>query len=328
MNQTTAQITAMEEQASTITVATTVLNGTTTYSNSFASSLFADNSGSTVSSTTTTETPTVKTNDTSSTNTTITVNTPAAADDTLAANSIQMTTPSTITSSNPCSNDNPNWEEGTLPCLNSTTDYNIFDGAFTTTATDATTVDDDAEFNSTNTTNSQVKDLPSSYSCYIKSTATAVASESNNSTTKNTSSTTSSTNDEETAIYFRFNYEIYTLPNQTTAQLTHILSEFEKKLGYGVAGAVGLVDCPFVDDEEDGLELRQRRIYKRRSLLRSLESFEFSEVSIEPLDVIDTSLCEYTHSDFLLVLPLLLCCSFTYCRIVKTQKLLVLNMYH
>jgi hypothetical protein len=166
--------------------------------------------------------------------------------------------------------------------------------------TPAATVEDDAITTDPTTTfeqeeqstNQNVKDLPSSYSCYKSTSADADTTDSNN--TK--------------AMYLRFDYEIYTIPNQTTAQLTDVLSIFEKQFGYGVASAVGLTNCPVdeqpvndngrSDEQPISIDLDKRlrrRVYNRRSLQeQTSDGFEFVEVSIEPLDVIDTTLCEYS----------------------------------
>lgn len=272
---------------SEVTAASTITGGSAT------TSLFDSNTviESSVSSATT---------DMSTTNTkmgstaTDTAYTPAALEsqsNNLTQSNVQFTTVSSTasTKSNPCSNDNPDWEEGTQPCPNSTTDY-IFDGAVTTVA--ATTTAEESIDNI-----SQVG-LPSSYSCKVFNSPSD-------------SETASEAAAMGGAIYLRFNYELYTTPNQTATQIKSILSDFELQLGYGVAHAIGLTNC--LEDDSDNLgsngndegtaakkRLRHRQ-YNRRSLQRTLmeDSYDFVEISIEPLDVIDTTLCKcYCYASF------------------------------
>lgn len=206
------------------------------------------------------------------------------------SNLLITTAPNTKTS-NPCSNDNPDWEEGTQPCPNSTTEY-IFDG--TDIITIAATASSGTNEEETIATNQVKKELASSYSCEQQSVTTSNVSEATEDDT---------TNNNKGAIYFRFNYEIYTAPNRTTTKLQEILSEFELQLGYGVASAVGLIDCS-AKNVVDGLEIMnansvdgKKRLrhgrYERRSLQKNLEGYEFMEISVEPLDIIDTTLCKF-----------------------------------
>lgn len=189
---------------------------------------------------------------------------------------------------NPCSNDNPDWEGGTQPCPNSTTDFaSIFEGAVPTEATTSATAT--AAEPETISTSSIEKELPAIYTCAGDSSSQNAAG-----------SSTGNDDAGKEPIYFRFNYEIFTTPDLTEDEINDTLSEFEKKLGYGVAQAVGLVDC-----REQSLRARPFRYsgghknYVRRSLQQrdvgdwNNEGYDFDKVSIEPLDYIDTTLCEF-----------------------------------
>ena len=184
-----------------------------------------------------------------------------------------------------------------MPCLNS----HVFEGAVASDDDDAATDGDDATATGTITeatlanteeaSTIHIQDLPSVYSCNQSNRT----KESQDKTNAN-----SDTNSTE-SIYLRFNYEMYTIPNQTEDEITDILYGFERQLGYGVASALGLVDC--TKDEEDvgstGDDTRVRRL-RRRSLqnrmleqeLESVANHRFEEVSIEPLDMVDTTLCK------------------------------------
>ena len=114
-------------------------------------------------------------------------------------------TPSTaMIEIDPCSNDNPEWDAATQPCPNSITDY-IFDGAITTRPPAATTTAaiDEEIFS----TSSVAKDLPTSYSC-----ETTVADTQNTPSAENQQQ---QQQDDREAMYLKFNYEIYTILNQT-----------------------------------------------------------------------------------------------------------------
>jgi hypothetical protein len=179
--------------------------------------------------------------------------------------------------SNPCSNDNPHWDKGTQPCPNSTTDW-IFDGVITTVSSTIATTTDEETF----TTSQVAEDLPSTYSCIETNTVNEALSNTNEI--------------DKEAIYFRFDYEMYTVPNQTNDNLKDVLREFEKKLGYGVASAVGLTDCPELANGQT--ERYVRRSLRRRGL-KSTERFGFVGVSIEPLDIIDDAIREFRLIYFL-----------------------------
>ena len=204
-----------------------------------------------------------------------------------------VSTTSTIIEIDPCSNDNPEWDSATQPCPNSITDY-IFEGAVTTrppvtTTTTTTTVEE--EIFSTSSTD---RDYPTSYSCETNTP-------SNTQTTPSTDN--QQENDDREAIYLKFNYEIYTILNQTQQDINRILGEFESNLGYGVANSLGLTDCQDVSSDNSNNErVGAGNFLIRRSLRkRELEETKddegisgglFAEVSIEPVDIIDTTVCE------------------------------------
>lgn len=336
----------MSEIAINEPTAMTNLSTTLTSNESIASSFVSvnstnDNDRSSEMENTTSST-TMETTTTSAASTTATTTTTLI---------IMSTTPPTknneTSSSDPCSNDNPEWEEETLPCLNS----HMFEGSdlvtddtdtTIATATDSTidatatgtlsTATDDTSTKDTITTmanvastediySTSVKELPSIYSCNNK--VNNIIQESPNATESNSTDSDSATNSstkENTIIYLRFNYEMYTVPNRTESEMTSILESFERQLGYGVANALGLVDCLPNNEMMDGnrkLEryggLIRRSLQKHRMLESAAtaavgsERYEFEEISIEPLDMIDTTLCE---SRFELYCALVVCILF------------------
>ena len=267
------------------------MNTTNTYNN--------EHDATSVTSATITIEEATTTIETTATATTITAGT---ATNTTATTSAATTAMSKNKTSNPCSNDNPEWEEETLPCLNS----HVLEGAVASDDDDAATDGDDATATGTITEATlatteeaftiHIQDLPSVYSCNQSNRTKESNQEKINATTKSNFDTNSTE-----SIYLRFNYEMYTIPNQTEDEIIDILYGFERQLGYGVASALGLVDC--TKDEEDvdstGDDTRVRRL-RRRSLqnrmleqeLESVANHRFEEVSIEPLDMVDTTLCK------------------------------------
>ena len=207
----------------------------------------------------------------------------------------------------PCSNDNPEWDAATQPCPNSITDY-IFDGAITTRPPAATTTAaiDEEIFS----TSSVAKDLPTSYSC-----------ETTFSDTQNTPSAENQQQqqqDDREAMYLKFNYEIYTILNQTQQDIDRILREFEYNLGYGVANSLGLIDCEDVNDNNNrvggNIFLIRRSLHKREleDEIKDDDGGLFAEVSIEPVDIIDTTTCEshILHSSSISVVVTLILTSY------------------
>jgi hypothetical protein len=204
-----------------------------------------------------------------------------------------------FTTSNPCSNDNPTWDSATQLCPNSTANFEyLFDGAFTTTAaTVTTTTTSDYSTEHTLPTSSNEGEFPSGYSC----TDVSGPKEQEGGAEGNNDS-------EREAVYLAFDYEIYTPSNPTEDVINATLSEFEKKMVNGVARAVGLVDCPqkslhgsVTGRMQHGSQKLRQRHYLRRSLQRKvLESTATAvvEVSMKPMDLIDSIFCEYQGGSF------------------------------
>ena len=155
-----------------------------------------------------------------------------------------------------------------------------------------TTTTSDYSTEQTLPTSSNEGEFPSGYSC----TDVSGPKEQGGGTEGNNDS-------EREAVYLAFDYEIYTPPNPTEDVINSTLSEFEKKLVKGVARAVGLVDCPqkslygsLTGRMQHGSQKLRQRHYLRRSLQRKvLESTTNTvvEVSLKPMDLIDSTLCEY-----------------------------------
>ncbi|KAL7518722.1 hypothetical protein ACHAWX_003533 [Stephanocyclus meneghinianus] len=200
-----------------------------------------------------------------------------------------------VTTSNPCSNDNPTWDSATQHCANSTTNFEyLFDGAFTTTvATATTTTTSDYSTERTLPTGSNEDEFPSSYSCTDESGPEEQGG--GNTAGKNDS--------EREPVYLTFDYEIYTPPSPTEDMINATLSDFEKKLVNGVARALGLVDCSQKSSHgsvtrrvEDGSQKLRQRNYLRRSLQQKVVESTTNavvEVSMKPMDLIDSTLCAY-----------------------------------
>ena len=179
---------------------------------------------------------------------------------------------------NPCSNDNPEWNQTTQPCPNSV-NGSILNGAI------AYPEEKNAE-------------LQSSYSCEKTINVNQIDEVDGNIGNENVGTTKGVAKE---VINFGFSYEMHTTTNKTTEQINEILEEFEKKLGYGVASELGLTDCSSETEsfENDGNGISLNRAYMRRSLQKrgleaeTTQTNEFVEVSIEPLDFINTDLCKF-----------------------------------
>ncbi|KAL7489953.1 hypothetical protein ACHAW6_016108 [Cyclotella cf. meneghiniana] len=201
-----------------------------------------------------------------------------------------------VTTSNPCSNDNPTWDSSTQHCANSTTNFEyLFDGAFTTTvATATTTTTSDYSTERTLPTGSNEDEFPSSYSCTDESGPEEQGG--GNTAGKNES--------EREPVYLTFDYEIYTPPSLTEDMIHATLNDFEKKLVNGVARALGLVDCPqkilhgsVTRRAESGSRKLRQRNYLRRSLQQKVVESTTNavvEVSMKPMDLIDSTLSACT----------------------------------
>ena len=202
----------------------------------------------------------------------------------------------------PCSNDNPEFDKETQPCLNSVMDT-IFEGAFlptTTTSTlptlpkfdvskfnldAATTVAPDLTTAEMEMTTTVVADeLPSFYSCIA-------ASEDD---------LTEGNNHDNLTLTFK--YEIYT--PSTVKDYTSVLSTLERRLTNGVASSLGLAAGDCSDGDGDGLAIEVsvrsstnegedlRKLMPLRGMRRTLQTGNGKEravqgLSMDPVDELD-----------------------------------------
>ena len=201
----------------------------------------------------------------------------------------------------PCSNDNPEFDKETQPCLNSVMDT-IFEGAFLPTTTStlptlpkfdvskfnldaATTVAPDLTTAEMEMTTTVVADeLPSFYSCIA-------ASEDD---------LTEGNNHDNLTLTFK--YEIYT--PSTMEDYTSALSTLERRLTNGVASSLGLAAGDCSDGDGDGLAIEVsvrsstnegedlRKLMPLRGMRRTLQTGNGMDsavqgLSMDPADELD-----------------------------------------
>lgn len=202
----------------------------------------------------------------------------------------------------PCSNDNPEFDKETQPCLNSVMDT-IFEGAFLPTTTStlptlpkfdvskfnldaATTVAPDLTTAEMEMTTTVVADeLPSFYSCIA-------ASEDD---------LTEGTNNDNLTLTFK--YEIYT--PSTMEDYTSALSALERRLTNGVASSLGLAAGDCSDGDGGGLAIEVsvrsstkegdedvRKLMPLRGMRRTLQTGNGKDravqgLSMDPVDELD-----------------------------------------
>lgn len=201
----------------------------------------------------------------------------------------------------PCSNDNPEFDKETQPCLNSVMDT-IFEGAFLPTTTStlptlpkfdvskfnldaATTVSPDLTTAEMEMTTTVVADeLPSFYSCIA-------ASEDD---------LTEGNNHDNLTLTFK--YEIYT--PSTMEDYTSALSALERRLTNGVASSLGLAAGDCSDGDGDGLAIEVsvrsstnegedlRKLMPLRGMRRTLQTGNGKDravqgLSMDPVDELD-----------------------------------------
>lgn len=201
----------------------------------------------------------------------------------------------------PCSNDNPEFDKETQPCLNSVMDT-IFEGAFLPTTTStlptlpkfdvskfnldaATTVAPDLTTAEMEMTTTVVADeLPSFYSCIA-------ASEDD---------LTEGNNHDNLTLTFK--YEIYT--PSTMEDYTSALSTLERRLTNGVASSLGLAAGDCSDGDGGGLAIEVsvrsstnegedlRKLMPLRGMRRTLQTGNGKDravqgLSMDPVDELD-----------------------------------------
>lgn len=201
----------------------------------------------------------------------------------------------------PCSNDNPEFDKETQPCLNSVMDT-IFEGAFLPTTTStlptlpkfdvskfnldaATTVAPDLTTAEMEMTTTVVADeLPSFYSCIA-------ASEDD---------LTEGNNHDNLTLTFK--YEIYT--PSTVEDYTSVLSTLERRLTNGVASSLGLAAGDCSDGDGGGLAIEVsvrsstnegedlRKLMPLRGMRRTLQAVNGMDsavqgLSMDPADELD-----------------------------------------
>lgn len=201
----------------------------------------------------------------------------------------------------PCSNDNPEFDKETQPCLNSVMDT-IFEGAFLPTTTStlptlpkfdvskfnldaATTVAPDLTTAEMEMTTTVVADeLPSFYSCIA-------ASEDD---------LTEGNNHDNLTLTFK--YEIYT--PSTMEDYTSALSALERRLTNGVASSLGLAAGDCSDGDGGGLAIEVsvrsstnegedlRKLMPLRGMRRTLQTGNGKDravqgLSMDPVDELD-----------------------------------------
>ena len=202
----------------------------------------------------------------------------------------------------PCSNDNPEFDKETQPCLNSVMDT-IFEGAFLPTTTStlptlpkfdvskfnldaATTVAPDLTTAEMEMTTTVVADeLPSFYSCIA-------ASEDD---------LTEGNNHDNLTLTFK--YEIYT--PSTMEDYTSALSALERRLTNGVASSLGLAAGDCSDGDGGGLAIEVsvrsstkegeedvRKLMPLRGMRRTLQTGNEKDravqgLSMDPVDELD-----------------------------------------
>lgn len=200
----------------------------------------------------------------------------------------------------PCSNDNPEFDKETQPCLNSVMDT-IFEGAFLPTTTStlptlpkfdvskfnldaATTVAPELTTAEMEMTTAVTEELPSFYSCIAASENELTEGNNNNNLT------------------LTFKYEIYT--PSTVEDYTSALSTLERRLTNGVASSLGLAAGDCSDGDGGGLAIEVsvrsstkegedlRKLMPLRGMRRTLQTGNGKDravqgLSMDPVDELD-----------------------------------------